>query len=232
MKALVLHGFTGSLDTVSLLTQTLEQEGCTVSMPVLRGHSTQAEHLFRVHWRDWVADAREALKELSPKRNEKVIVAGLSVGALVASLIAAEFSHKVSRLALLAPAFDFRSRLTHLTPILRKAFNIWPNETSYAGPGLQHNNTNYRHFPIESFQQVLALQEVAKDLLPNIVCPVGSFIAQKDPVVPTSVLKTIDKKIGSGPSRKYIYKKSHHELLQDLQAKTVASDIRDFLMEQ
>lgn len=228
MKALVLHGFTGSLDTVIPLSQALEAQGVKVAMPVLRGHATEPEHLFRTHWRDWVHDAREALIRLSPGEREPVLVAGLSMGALVATVIAAEFPGRVKKLALMAPAFDFRSRLIPLIPLLKQFFRSWSGNPEYADPGLMHTNTNYLRFPVEAFEQVLALTQVATDLLPEVKCPVATFYATRDPIVSPSVLKLIDKKLGSGPAHRHVYKHSFHELFQDIEAERVTNDVLSF----
>lgn len=227
-KALVLHGFTGSLDTVSKLAETLRQQGFEVSVPVLRGHGTAPEHLFRVHWRDWVADARESLLALSPK-GEPVVVAGLSMGALVSCVLAAEFP-RVQRLALIAPAFGFRSRLVHLVPILKRLFRYWSGNPEYADPELVALDTNYERFPIEAFEQTLGLAQVASDMLCHIECPVATFYAKKDPVIPPRVLKVLDKKLGSGPAKRHQYRRSYHEMLRDVEAETVCRDVADFLI--
>jgi carboxylesterase len=229
MKALVLHGFTGSLDTVAPLATELEKRGLEVATPVLRGHGTHPEHLFRVHWRDWVADARSALVKLAPDRKEPVVVAGLSMGAMLACVMAAEFSGRVERLALIAPAFRFRSRLIHAIPLLKRVWHSWAGNPEYADPHLISTNTNYPVFPIESFEQTLSLTKVTEDMLGQVHCPVGTFYAKKDPIIPPKVLKIIDKKLGSGPAQRFIYKKSYHEMLCDVEGETVCSDVASFL---
>ena len=229
MKALVLHGFTGSLDTVSLLGDSLRARGLDVATPILRGHGTKPEHLFRVHWRDWVSDARDALLKLAPK-DEPVLVVGHSMGAMVACVLAAEFAYRVPKMALLAPAFSFRSRLIHALPLLKKVYSTWSGNPEYADPDLMYTNTNYLKFPVEAFEQVLALSQMTQSLLGQVKCPVGTFYAKRDPIVPISVLKMLDKKLGSGPTKRHIYKKSFHELLQDTEAEKVNADILDFLL--
>lgn len=230
MKALILHGFTGSLDTVKPLAEELERRGLEVSTPVLRGHGTQPEHLFRVHWRDWVSDARESMVRLAPKGNEPVVVAGLSMGALVACVIAAEFSVRVQRVALIAPAFRFRSRLIHAIPLLKRVWGSWAGNPEYADSSLLTADTNYPTFPIESFEQTLTLAKVSEDLLAQIRCPVGTFYAKKDPIIPPKVLKVIDRKLATGPAEKFVYKRSYHEMLCDVEGEQVCADVAGFLL--
>lgn len=229
MKALLLHGFTGSLDTMTRLQTRLSKDGVEVALPILRGHGTQPEHLHRIHWRDWVADARQALLELAPKDSDPVVVAGLSMGALVACVLAAEFPGRVRRVALIAPAFRFRSNLVHITPLLKKIYRSWAGNPEYADPELIHTNTNYPNFPIEAFEQTLNLGKVAEDILPQVTCPVAAFYAKRDPIIPPKVLRILDKKLGSGPTSRFLYKRSFHEMLQDVEADVVCEDVVEFL---
>ncbi|MFA5504079.1 MAG: alpha/beta fold hydrolase [Vulcanimicrobiota bacterium] len=229
MKALVLHGFTGSLETVNPLKTALEAQGLKVSMPVLRGHGSVPENLFRVHWRDWVADARAAFLELAPKDDDPVVIAGLSMGALVGCILAAEFPQKVHRLALLAPAFRFRSKLVHAIPLLKKVYVSWSGKPEFADPELLGSINNYPHFPIEAFEQTLALTRVAEDILALINCPVAVYYSKKDPIIPPVVLRILERKLAAGISRKYLYKKSFHELLCDVEGEAVCQDVAEFL---
>ena len=150
------------------------------------------------------------------------------MGALVSSILAAEFPNRVKKLALLAPAFAFRSRLVHIVPVLKTVYSKWSSTPEFADPDLSSQNTNYLHFPIETFQQVLALTQVSQDLLPHVNCPVATFLSKRDPAIPTTVLRMLDKKLGSGPAKRHLYKQSYHELLQDVEAERVIQDVMNF----
>ena len=231
MKALVLHGFTGALATVSPLADALKAHGFEVSTPILRGHSTDPGHLFRVHWRDWVSDAREAYRELDSRTPGPLYLAGLSMGGLVAAVLAAEFPKETKRLALVAPAFGFRSKLVHIAPLIKQLRKTWPSEPDYADPKLAENSTNYDRFPVEAMQSLLGFVPVVDALLPHIQCPVGIFTAKKDPIVAKGVAKTLEKKLKKNQTTLFSYKKSHHEMLTDVEGEQVTRDIVDFLLD-
>jgi carboxylesterase len=231
MKALVLHGFTGSLDTVSILKTPLEARGVEVAMPILRGHSADPDHLHAVHWRDWVADGRAALRQLAPCDEDRLVIAGLSMGALVACQLAAEFPLQTHRLALLAPAFAFRSKLLHALPVIKKVRRVWPASPDYADPTLAAANTNYSSFPIEALESVLRYVPVVESLVPHIRCPVGVFFAQNDPAIAPSVPKRIETLLGRKVTL-YQYDRSRHEMLQDVEAQQVATDVVNFLLQE
>lgn len=229
MKALVLHGFTGSLDTVSVLRKPLEERGLEVSMPILRGHSTEPEHLRSVHWRDWVADARQALRQLAPD-DDPLVIAGLSMGALVACQLAAEFPHQVQRLALIAPALAFRSKLLHALPVIKRVRSDWPAQPDFADPALAAANTNYPSFPIDALESVLRYVPVVESLLPHIKCPVGVFFAKNDPAIAPSVPRRIETLLGKEKVTQFLYERSRHEMLMDVEAAQVSADVVDFLV--
>jgi carboxylesterase len=229
MKALVLHGFTGSLDTVSILKAPLEARGLEVAMPVLRGHSAEPDHLHSVHWRDWVSDGRQALRRLAPNDEDEVVIAGLSMGALIACQLAAEFPLQVRRIALLAPAFAFRSRLLHALPVIKRVRRDWPASPDYADPALAATNTNYASFPLEALESVLRYVPVVESLLPHIQCPVGVFFAKNDPAIAPGVPKRLETLLGRDKVTHFTYEKSRHEILQDVEAPKVAEDVVDFL---
>lgn len=231
MKALVLHGFTGSLDTITRLRLPLESLGYEVSTPVLRGHGTRPDHLYGVNWRDWVADARRALLELTHE-DDDVVVAGLSMGALVACQLAAEFPVRVRRLALLAPALGFRSPLIHAIGMIRAFRSTWPSTPNFADPTLSVHNSNYPWFPIEAFATLLDYIPVVKSLIPHICCPVGIFFADHDPTIAASVPQTIASLLKPQQATHFTYHRSHHELLLDVEADTITTDVITFLCAQ
>lgn len=229
MKALVLHGFTGSLDTVAILKRPLEERGLRVSLPVLRGHAAEPDHLHQVHWRDWVADGRSALRRLAADEDEPVVIAGLSLGALVACQLAAENPDLVARIALLAPALAFRSKLLHALPVIKRVRREWPASPDYADPGLAVANTNYGRFPLEALESVLRYVPVVESLLPHVRCPVGVFFASNDPAIAPSVPKKLEALLGKERVTHFTYSRSRHEILQDVEAERVCADVVEYL---
>lgn len=84
---LVLHGFMASPNEVGWLGQHLIDNGRTVYIPRMTGHGINPEHMSRLRWEDWYAQALDGyhiLKQIC----QKVIVCGHSMGGLLASQIA------------------------------------------------------------------------------------------------------------------------------------------------
>ncbi len=99
---LLIHGLCGSPTEMRFVANGLAREGYTVLCPELAGHGRSADDLKASTWQDWLASANAGLNELS-KTCDKVIVGGLSTGALLALMLAAQHPGKVSGLALYSP---------------------------------------------------------------------------------------------------------------------------------
>ncbi|HVL04677.1 MAG TPA: alpha/beta fold hydrolase [Acidimicrobiales bacterium] len=99
--ALVLHGLTGSTQSVAGLRAALEAAGFAVEAPMLPGHGTTPEDLAGCGWSDWTAAAEEAYGRLAVP----AAVVGLSVGGALAAGVAAAHP-EVRGLAVVNPLVD------------------------------------------------------------------------------------------------------------------------------
>ena len=102
---LLLHGLTGTPSEMRPLRRPLERLGCTVDAPLLPGHGATHRELLSTGWSDWLAGARRAALDLA-SRCDTVVVAGLSMGALLATLLAAD-DPRIDGIALLSPTLRF-----------------------------------------------------------------------------------------------------------------------------
>lgn len=87
---LLIHGFTGSPPELLPLAEYLAERGYAVAAPLLAGHGTCLEDLSRTSWRQWLASARVGWEQLAKEPVEKIFYVGLSMGGLLALLLAAE----------------------------------------------------------------------------------------------------------------------------------------------
>lgn len=99
---LLIHGLCGTPTEMRYVANGLARDGYTVLCPQLAGHCSTNEELKATTWQDWFASAEAGLIELS-KTCDKVIVGGLSTGALLALMLAATHPDKVSGLTLYSP---------------------------------------------------------------------------------------------------------------------------------
>lgn len=100
---LLVHGLGGTPNELAAVAHGLAQQGFTVHCPQLAGHCGTARELRATGWRDWYRSVAQAHDRMV-RDCETVIVGGLSMGALLALLLAAERPGQVQGAALFAPS--------------------------------------------------------------------------------------------------------------------------------
>jgi carboxylesterase len=115
---LILHGFTGSTQTVRDWAAFLAAAGLTVRAPLLAGHGGSWQDLAKTGWTDWYADAERAFLALS-ERCPQVFVAGISMGGCLALRLAETQGSLVSGVVLVNPSLAADTRLIVLAPALK-----------------------------------------------------------------------------------------------------------------
>jgi carboxylesterase len=127
--ALLLHGLGGTPVEMRYVAMGLAHAGITVSCPQLAGHNGSFEELRDSRWQDWYVSAEAALDELRHSC-EIVVVGGLSMGAVLALMLAAERQSDVAGAAVYAPTLrldgwgvPWYARLFQLVP--HKAIANW-----------------------------------------------------------------------------------------------------------
>jgi carboxylesterase len=100
--ALLLHGLGGTPVEMRTVALALARANITVSCPQLAAHNGSFEELQASSWHDWYVSAEIALDDLR-RRCDTVLVGGLSMGAVLALLLAARRKADVQGCALYAP---------------------------------------------------------------------------------------------------------------------------------
>jgi carboxylesterase len=118
---LLLHGLTGTPAEMKSVGKGLARDGFTVYGMQLAGHCGTKENLLATGWREWYSSALEGLDFLAG-RCERVFVAGLSMGALLAIQLAADHPEAVAGIGLYSTSLRHDgwsvSRLNWLLPLL------------------------------------------------------------------------------------------------------------------
>lgn len=91
---LIIHGFTGIAGEVRGLGESLAVQGIRALGIALAGHSGDPEDLARSTRKDWIASTEAGLAELA--RHKEVFVAGLSMGGVLALLLAANHPERIA----------------------------------------------------------------------------------------------------------------------------------------
>jgi carboxylesterase len=228
LGVLILHGFTGSLDTVKGLVPTVERLGLPYRMPVMRGHGTRYEDLEGVGPVEWYADAEAALLELSQEA-EQIVVVGLSMGGLVTLNLALKHPELLKAMVLVAPALRFADPLIGLTPLLKLVFRFWDSPNSFEDRELAKACTNYTKFPTATFSKFLDYAIDTERRIPEIKTPALILHSRKDKIIHPISAKLLDERLGSTEKRVIWFEKSGHEMFQDLESAAVLQTIGDYL---
>lgn len=103
---LLLHGLTGAPADLQTVTRHMRQAGYGVTAPMLPGHGVGEQELVKTTWRDWLAGAEAELDRLSAG-GERVVVGGLSMGAVLSLALAARHPGKIAGVLCFAPTLRY-----------------------------------------------------------------------------------------------------------------------------
>jgi len=186
---LVLHGFTGSPQTIRGWASSLAAAGLTVRAPLLAGHGGTWRELAKTGWTDWYADAERALLELSP-RCSQVFVAGLSMGGCLALRLAQTQRQLVSGVVLVNPSLAADTPLIALAPALKyavKSLKSIGGDIKKAGAA----ELAAKRTPVASVATLPAMWRTTAAALASVTQPVLVFRSTEDHVVGPASMKTL-----------------------------------------
>jgi carboxylesterase len=180
---LVVHGFTGSPQSMRPLAEAFAAAGYTVELPLLPGHGTSIEDMIPLRFADFMAAAEAAYVDLA-SRCEKTLVAGLSMGGTITCRIAAdhlEVAGIVLVNPLVAPAAD--SFLDILTGTAAAGLDrMTAIGSDIAKEGV--TELAYEATPVEALISLFNSLGDLEGRLGDITCPALLLQSRNDHVVP------------------------------------------------
>jgi carboxylesterase len=186
---LVLHGFTGSPQTVRPWAEYLAEAGLTVRAPLLAGHGAGWRELAATGWTDWYASAERALAEISA-RCEQVFVAGISMGGCLAFRLAETHRDQVSGLVVVNPSLAGDNPLIPFTPVLKYLIRAIPSiGGDIKKPGAQEGAL--KKTPVASVATMPVMWKTTKAELASVTQPVLVFRSTVDHVVGPASMRVL-----------------------------------------
>lgn len=253
----LIHGLTGTPNELKSLATFLNRKGYTVKCPRLCNHGEPLAALKRTTWRDFYGGLKEefASKELAGFTGP-VIVGGLSMGALLALLLADEFPERVAGAVCLAPTLfydgwntpgiKFLLPLASQTPL--KHFFYFKEEPPY---GIKNEvirerihryyaaatlddldgvgQYGYPFFPVTLLCQLQRLVGHLTRRLPFITAPVQMIQAKDDDVASVRNSKFIYDRVGSTMKEMILLYDSYHVITADHERDLVAEKVEGFI---
>ena len=186
---LVLHGFTGSPQTVRDWAAYLAAAGLTVRAPLLAGHGGTWQELAKTGWTDWYADASRAFLALS-QRCSQVFVAGISMGGCLALRLAETQGPLVSGVILVNPSLAADTPLIALAPVLKYVLQSLRS----IGGDIKKTGVAERavkRTPVASVATLPAMWRTTAASLASVDAPVLVFRSTVDHVVGPASMKVL-----------------------------------------
>ncbi len=222
---LLLHGLTGSPAELAPLAERLRRAEVSFAAPVLAGHATTVQALAVTTWRDWRTSAQQAHHWLG-QHFDTVHIVGFSMGALLATLLAAEQEPRQrGKVALLAPAFALRPLEQRALRWLARAglLPVLPGRRDGVG------EPRYRSMPLRSVVQLIELQQVVCERVQPLPHPVLAMHGDDDWTIdPGHALPMLRQVLGPAPQLRLV-RGGEHLLLLGQHAPAVTAAIIEFL---
>jgi carboxylesterase len=205
---LVVHGFTGSPQSMRGLAEAFAGAGFTVELPLLPGHGTAVEDMIPCRWEDWSGAAEMAYQELS-NRCDRVVVAGLSMGGTLTCWLAAHHP-EIAGIVAVNPAVEppAESYMDIFQGSLDSGLETIPAiGNDVADPG--STELAYDATPVAAAQSLFKAIIDLEPKLSEIRCPVLLMTSPQDHVVPPSSSDLLASRV-TGPVERVSLERSYH----------------------
>lgn len=231
---LLLHGFTGSPDSMRSLANHINGLGFTVSVPLLAGHGTTKEALAQTGWPDWYDTALRAFLELKERHN-RIAVAGLSLGSLLGLKLAQDYPQALHALGCLATPLFLQAWARLLLPILANTSlgHLYPYQKKYAidvkDPQAKVNYWNVEEMPISCVYSIQKLQAIVRRDLVKVTAPVLLLHSRYDSTAPYESMGEVARRVTSKTTETITLENCFHLITMDYEKDIVAQRIGQFV---
>ncbi len=229
---LLLHGFTGTPWEVLPLGEALAALGYHVRVPRLPGHGTVPEDMRFAGRPEWERAAQDELDALQGAK--RVVVAGLSMGGLLAVRLAARAPSRVHGLVLMAPVVTLKGldakalrAMRHVHPgaldrrwVSKSSVDLEDAEQRRDAPLLSR-------YPLGRLFDLFSLQDAAWRDWPRVSAPALVLAAEHDHVVDLDgVVRFAEARPGARLVR---LQRGFHQLCRDRDRALVAAEAGAFV---
>ncbi len=258
--AILIHGLTGTPYEVAFLAKFLNKKGYSVTCPRLANHGKPIEILKNTRWQEWYQSVRALFLDIEARAEcGQIFVAGLSVAAIFALLLADEFPKSISGVSCLSPTIYYDGwntskwkywlPLVYMTPL--KNFFYFKEEPPY---GIKNENIRkrvheyysnariedlenvnrfgYAYYPVALLYQHHLLAKYLSKRLPFIKTPIQIMQAQDDDMSSIRNSQFIYDRIGSNVKTLEMLYDSYHVITADQEREKVAIKVEEFFNKQ
>lgn len=204
----LIHGYSGTPEDFNKLPNILQNK-CNVKIIIhlLPGHATSIDDLNNISFEDFLCYIENQLKK-ELDLNKKIIIGGLSFGALIAIILAIKYPVygiiNISNPYIL----NFPFTLPGLKHICFKKH--WQKKFSKEEVKLRHGLFYHQKIHINGLFFVKKATNAIKNTISTIDCPIISIHSTNDPISSINSVKQLDKKIKSRHKIKIFNNKNHN----------------------
>ncbi len=230
---MVLHGFGDTPQSVRELAHTLHDKGWTVEVPLLPGHGrSMAEFgLGRAH--DWIGYTRDQVARLR-RSYEHVSLVGLSMGAALCAIVAAE-RDDLNSLVMLSPYLSIPDRIRRFSPLLRLSGPLAPfrrstgRTMSIFDPDARPATLGIGVISGHLLDELQDVTLIARESVPDILVPTLYMAARNDSRVPLNDTLRNWRQLQSRDRRFRLLERSGHIMTVDYEKDIVFQETADWL---
>jgi esterase/lipase len=231
---ILYHGWTGDVENVKELAfEIMDKQKVNVICPRLTGHNGTADDFVAATAKDWIRDAKRTYEEAIKEGHDIVGIGGLSMGALLATIVADEFG--IRTIILASPAFYNRDKMIFFTPFvslfIKKIKLRKPNEfmenSHFTDKDYVKNQTEVynRYIWIKPGAELLKIQRIArrkyKEIFGNAVVAIYSLEDEAVGNRSWEFMKTANRTLDL---RVAVLKTGNHELFNDFRVSDTACE--------
>lgn len=233
---LLIHGYRGRTSNWSFTAKEIANKlKLPVYIPRLPGHGTNISDFLNSDAEQWLRKAYDSYLYLKSNYQD-IYIAGLSMGGLIAVLLASEF--KVEKLSLVAPAFFTVNKTIVLTPILKYFIKKIDNDFTFDDKKEMtkeeiHYHQNYsQDYYTKQLAELYKLMLKARRKAGEIRVPTQLILTENDEMVDTEKINLfLHKKMGKYLNNVKIYQESPHVITNSIEKERCAADIINFFKE-
>lgn len=253
---ILIHGLTGTPNEMGFLASRLNRAGFSVLCPRLANHDRSLRVLKDTPWQDFYATVRLAYFK-AREHSDTIFVSGLSMGALLALLLADEFQETIAGVSCLSPTlfYDgwnspwYRCFLPTVYWTQLHRFMYFQESPPYGIKNEAVRRKIHQHFskvtddnfsdidrygyplfPVSSLRQLGFLVQHLKKRLSNVHSPVQIIQAKEDDMTSVRNAQFIYDRVSSKDKEIVLLDDSYHIITADQERGKVLDRMQNFFM--
>ncbi|MGF7235504.1 MAG: alpha/beta hydrolase [Frankia sp.] len=224
---LLVHGFTGSPQSLRPWGEYLAAAGLTVSCPLLPGHGTRWRDMADTTWPQWYGSAQDALADLG-QSCRTTFVMGLSMGGTLTLLLAARHPEQVAGIVTVNASLGTDRRSATLAPLLARFVpSVAGVGSDVKAPGV--TELAYDRTPLRAFASLRRLWATTGPELAAVTCPALAFRSRVDHVVEASSGRALLAGLTSTTVAEIVLENSYHVATLDNDKETIFGESLEFV---